>query len=343
MVDDARGGMAAHLEVKRQVFAQHQKSAPLEMRAPLAAFMGEPPPAPGWFQRAIAAEPERGVVATPRGRIETLSWGEVGRPGLLLAHGLTAHADWWSFICPMFADDYRVTAMSLAGMGDSDWREQYSFEGFAADAEAVCRATGLDAGGRKPVYIGHSFGGGNVFSVASRRPEQLHSAIIIDVGFSGPAKAPPAQEAGAPQDAPKKGTIKVYPSLVEALARFRLSPLQPVTHPYIVDYIARRSLKRVPLPDGSGEGWSWKFDPDMWAKFDRPPLDAFFASSPQVDVPIAHIRGEFSLLRSIPGLNDAYPANGLAIDIPDAHHHVMLDQPLALTAAIRSLLAAWRA
>jgi hypothetical protein len=31
----------------------------------------------------------------------------------------------------------------------------------------------------------------------------------------------------------------------------------------------------------------------------------------------------------------------MEIEIPDSHHHVMIDQPLALVAALRALLAAW--
>ena len=38
---------------------------------------------------------------------------------------------------------------------------------------------------------------------------------------------------------------------------------------YIADFIARRSLKRAPMPDGSGEGWTWRFDPGLWTKLDR--------------------------------------------------------------------------
>ena len=324
---------------------QQVKGAPPELRSPLAAFRGAPPPAPDWFKAVMAKAPQRGFTETPRGRIEVLTWGEVGKPGLLFVHGNTAHADWWTFICPFFADDYRVTAMSLAGMGDSDWRDHYSFDNFVLDAEAVARDTGLYEGGRKPVYIGHSFGGGQVFYVASRRPEQLHAAIIIDTGFSGPPKGLVANDRRAAdlQPAQRGGPVRVYPTLAEALARFRLSPVQPVEHPFLIDHIARHSLKRAPLPDGSGEGWTWKFDPNMWSKFDRPQLDAFFASAPTVDLPIALLQGELSALRTVPGLQDAYPDSGLDIVIPAAHHHVMVDQPIALTAAIRTLLAAWRA
>lgn len=312
---------------------------PAETRAPLAAFQGAQPPAPAWFVQALAAAPERERVATPRGDIETLCWGARGEPGLLLVHGNTAHADWWSFIAPYFAKDYRVCAMSLAGMGESDWRERYSSEDFCADAETVARAAGLYEGGRKPVYIGHSFGGGQVFYAASRRPEQMHAAILIDVGFSGPPEEPQdkARLSRLDPPTPQRGPNRVYATLAEALARFRLSPQQPSEHLYILDYIARRGLKEVP------GGWTWKFDPNMWDKLDRALIAEFYAGPHKVDVPLAHIFGDLSILQTIPGLQDAYPAEGLLFGVPEAHHHVMLDQPIALVSAIRALLAGWRA
>ncbi|MBU2135353.1 MAG: hypothetical protein KKA45_04045, partial [Alphaproteobacteria bacterium] len=98
---------------------------PPEIQAPLAPFKGEKPPAPAWFEAVIAKEPQRSFVTSLGTQIEVLTWGEVGKPGLLLVHGNSAHADWWSFIAPYLAEDYRVASMSLAGMGASDWRETY--------------------------------------------------------------------------------------------------------------------------------------------------------------------------------------------------------------------------
>jgi pimeloyl-ACP methyl ester carboxylesterase len=315
----------------------------------LAPFAGEPPPAPAWFRKAVADTPERELVPTPRGRIEALSWGPRGKPGLLFVHGNTAHADWWSFLCPLFADQYRVTAMSLAGMGGSDWRNSYSFDDFADDAEAVARATGLYEGGRAPVYVGHSFGGGQTFYVASQRPGQIHAAILIDAGFRSPVdervSPPPAPTV---QGVREKRPARVYPDLAAALARFRLSPPQPAENLFIIDHLARHGLMRTPLPegsgpDGAGEGWAWKFDPETMDRLEREAVKGIFSAAPTIEIPLAHLIGEHSSLRAVPGLYDAYPANGLVIEIPDAHHHVMADQPLAVVAAIRSLLAAWRA
>jgi pimeloyl-ACP methyl ester carboxylesterase len=176
-----------------------------------------------------------------------------------------------------------------------------------------------------------------VFFAASRRPEQMHAAILIDVGFSGPPES--TEDAARMQrlDPPvaQRGPNRVYPTLAEALARFRLSPQQPSENLYILDYIARRGLKETP------GGWTWKFDPSMWDKIDRTLISEFYAAPHTVAVPLAHIFGDRSILRTIPGLQDAYPADGLSFGVPEAHHHVMLDQPIALVSAIRGLLACW--
>ncbi|MEW5683748.1 MAG: alpha/beta hydrolase [Pseudomonadota bacterium] len=323
----------------------HADGLPPEVRAPLAPYKGEAPPSPAWFQWAIAQEPERTFVDSQGAKLEALTWGEAGRPGLLLVHGNSAHADWWSFIAPYLAKDYRVTAMSLVGMGDSDWRETYRFHDFAHDADAVAKATGLFADGQKPIYIGHSFGGGQVFFAAARYPEQMRAAVLVDTGFGGP---PPEVLEERKKRAEMLANIpsadkpsRVYPTLEAALARFRLMPPQPAENHYILDFIARRSLKRAPLPEG-GEGYVWKFDPNMWEKLDR--TDGTFGGAmPRLQVPMVHLYGDKSRIieRRASGEKSFLDEQVREIEIPDSHHHVMIDQPLALVAALRTLLATW--
>jgi pimeloyl-ACP methyl ester carboxylesterase len=325
---------------------------PPEVQAPLADYKGAEPPAPRWFKDAIAVEPERGFVESLGTKLEVLTWGEIGKPGLLFVHGNSAHADWWSFIAPFFAEDYRVTSMSLAGMGASDWREHYAFSDFAEDAEAVARATGLYEGGRKPIYIGHSFGGGQVFFAAVRHPQRMHAAVMVDTGFGPPPEELARRQAQmeAVRNIPTVDRpSRVYPTLEAALARFRLMPPQPAGNPFIADFIARRSLKRAPLangekgPDGSGEGWTWRFDPNMWAKLNRDQdLRGGFPSG-ELTTPMVHIYGAKSRIveHRKAGAPSPFPPGMMEIEIPDSHHHVMIDQPLALVAALRALLAAW--
>ena len=64
----------------------------------LAPFRGAKPPAPEWFDDAIAHAPERTVVDVRGAAIETLAWGERGKPGLLFLHGNGACADWCSSV-----------------------------------------------------------------------------------------------------------------------------------------------------------------------------------------------------------------------------------------------------
>ena len=325
---------------------------PPEVQAPLAIYRGEPPASPQWFKDALAREPGRVFVESLGSKLEVLTWGEVGKPGLLFVHGNSAHADWWSFIAPFFADDYRVASMSLAGMGASDWREKYSFTDFAEDAEAVARATGLYEGGRKPTYIGHSFGGGQVFFAAVRNPERMHAAIMVDTGFGPPPEELARRQAQmeAIRNIPTVDRpSRIYATLEEALGRFRLMPPQPAGNPYIADFIARKSLKKVPMPNGGegggkGEGWTWRFDPNMWAKLDRQrAMGGDPAEVVAVKTPMVHIYGAKSRIveHRKSGAPSPFPPGMIEIEIPDAHHHIMIDQPLALVSALRALLAAW--
>ena len=311
-----------------------------DIPAPLTAFKGETPPAPDWFQWAIAQEPERSLIPAGGANIELLTWGEIGKPGLILVHGNSAHADWWSFIAPYLAKDYRVAAISFSGMGGSDWREAYSFKTFAGEAHAGALAAGLYEAPVKPVFVGHSFGGAQVFYAAMNYPEWMRGAILVDTGFGGP---PPASEGfRSPQGRTQPN--RVYPDLATALGRFRFMPPQGCSNPYIADFIARRSLKPVPLPQGEGEvggvGWTWRFDPFLWSKLDRTAMQSIIES--KAKTPLVHIYGDHSkIIQRMASEPSFLPAGTRQIVIPDSEHHIMVDQPLALVAALRSVLALW--
>ncbi len=60
-------------------------------------------------------------------RLHYLEWpGPPGAPPLLLLHGFLAHAHWWDFVAPSLAESYRVIAPDFSGMGDSEYRDDYS-------------------------------------------------------------------------------------------------------------------------------------------------------------------------------------------------------------------------
>ena len=266
-------------------------------------------------------------------RIECLIWGERGRPGLLLLHGNGAHADWWTWIAPFFAETHRVAAISWSGMGASDWRDSYAGETFVAEAFTGAEAAGLfDAG--PPVFVGHSFGGFPTLLAAATAGERLAGVVSLD----SPIRPPEAQWRGPPS---RHRPNRVYPTLEAALARFRFAPPQGCENLYIADHLARASLKRAPLEDGSGEGWSWRFDPFMWRNFRMEERASFLTGA---RCPVAVVWGERSQLmapETVAYMRGLAPAGTPFIAIPDADHHVMVDQPLALVGALRALLAVW--
>ena len=338
-----------------------EPTMPAEIASPLAVFGGAKPPAPKWFEAALADQPERTFVEAAGANIEMLTWGERGKPGLIFVHGNSAHADWWSFIAPFFAQDWRVASVSLSGMGDSDWRDTYSFETFATEMWKCAKAAGHYDNGMLPIYVGHSFGGSQVYYSAARYPERMKGALLVDTGFGGPPTAEQidawrkeaeerAKATGEPMPDMSQWSRgpsqtnrpnRVYPTLEAALMRFRFMPPQVPGNLYVADWIARKSLKRAPLADGSGEGWTWKFDPGLWSKLDRSAMNEV---SNQNAAPMAHIYGDNSnIMRRHPGSSGSsmIPADAPHVVIPDSEHHIMVDQPLALVAAIRTLLTVW--
>ena len=354
MADDKPETLPLDVPVDDDQPRRLEPDLPPEIASPLAPFAGASPPAPAWFNEILGIEPERSFVPVLGAQIELLTWGERGKPGLIFVHGNSAHADWWSFIAPYFAQTHRVAALSISGMGASDWREHYSFEIFATEIHEAGRAAGLFDGDARPVYIGHSFGGGQVFYSAARHPERMSACILVDTGFGGPPTREQMEqmerEAIARGEAPgrwrgppqRTGPHRVYPTFEQALTRFRFMPPQVPGNLYVADFIARRSLKPAPLPDGSGQGWTWKFDPSLWSKLER---SGMAPPDTRTDVPMVHIYGERSAIIRRHAEAGRDPNEVLAgvpsIVIPDSEHHIMVDQPLALVAALRSVLTVW--
>ena len=138
---------------------------------------------PFWFDRALTTPSTPGDVEVEGARIHYECWGEVGLPGIALVHGSNAHLEWWRFVAPLLADQFRVVALDSSGNGDSGWRERYSGELLAAEVAAVCEAAAL---GPAPFVIGHSFGGFTVLETGHHYGGQLGGLIFMDFTVAPP-------------------------------------------------------------------------------------------------------------------------------------------------------------
>lgn len=287
------------------------------------------PDSPEWFRRALAVPFTDGSVDVGGGAIHYLAWGPEGERGLVFVHGGGAHAHWWTHIAATFAEEFRVLALDLSGHGDSPHRGEYSLEQWTDEVVAVAAAGGIDG---NPVLVGHSMGGFVTIATAARHPARLSGVIVCDSPVTTPDP-----EIGAYHLREAFGRPRTYPSVEDAIAHFRTVPAQAHYLDYVIDHVARRSLKPV---DG---GWQWKFDRRIFEQFGVGMRSIALPYLPDVTCRLALLASEHGLVTRDIGHN-MYEALGRVtpiIEIPEAGHHAMLDEPLILLTAIRTLLADW--
>ncbi|EXG81691.1 alpha/beta fold hydrolase [Cryptosporangium arvum] len=279
---------------------------------------------PAWLTDALAADVELGVVEVDGVAIHYRAWGKPGNEnGIVFVHGGAAHSRWWDHVAPFFAGDRRVVALDLSGHGDSGRREEYLM---ARWADEVLAAAAHGGAGPNPLVIGHSMGGMVAITAARLRGTELAGAVAVDTPFW--EDQPEEQAAGAQQ---AFGPLRRYPSREAALKRFKLIPEQDGNDPAIHAHIAETSLRAI---DGD---WNWKFDPNVFRGRGRPvPLEL-----PRCRVAV--FRAEHGLVPPDMGERIAERLGRVVpvVEIPLAAHHVMIDQPLSLITALRTLLADW--
>jgi len=306
---------------------------------PIEYLNGVKPPAPAWFEKAIAAPSEEGSVDVDGAKIRYSAWGERGKRGLIFVHGGRAHRNWWRPFAPFFSDHYRVVAYDMAGMGDSDWRPVYSIDRSIADLFAVIEASGAGEGGR-PIVVGHSFGGWVTLAAVEKRGEALLGAVVIDspIGKPDPDEGYTVLKKQDPNSSVRPN--RVYDTIEEPIARFRFLPNQPADEAYLVDYIAREGLQQAPKPEG-GAGWTWKFDPSHGRNFEiHYDRDLFLAAR----CPLAFLYGEdsaFAVGDGFEHLKAQAKGRSPFVVMPTVHHHLMMEQPIAFATSLRTLLTCW--
>ncbi|CAN5236920.1 alpha/beta hydrolase [soil metagenome] len=277
---------------------------------------------PEWFATAIETRPSHGDVVVDGARIRYRSWGTPGKRDIMLVHGGAAHSQWWDHVAPLLATDTRLVALDLSGHGDSDHRDDYSISSWASEVLAVARDAGLRD---NYTVIGHSLGGLIAAHLAQIPASPIGEAIVIDSPVGDPGSRTPVEPRGL-----VAARRRIYSSAEETIARFRPVPDQ-TSLSYIADHIAARSVTQVP------GGWTWKFDSRILNGGDV--LPAEFAVG---DTQLAFFRSENGLVNAS-ARTAIEQAGAIYVEIPNAGHAPMLDQPLALVASIRAVLAAWDA
>jgi len=287
------------------------------------------PSDPAWYREALAVPCSDETVEVDGCEVHYLAWGEPGRRGIVFVHGGGAHAHWWTHVAARYAGRYRVAALDLSGHGESGRRERYSMVGWTDEVMAVAEDAGMAA---EPVIVGHSMGGFVTIVTAALHSQSLSGVVVLDSPISEPDPEIDAARLGE-----AFGRPRVYESPDVALERFRTVPPQESYLDFVMRDLARRSLGEV---EG---GYGWKFDHRVFEAFEGNPRAIARPYLKDVHCRLALLRAEKGLVTEDIGayMYELLGRVNPVIEIPEAGHHMMLDQPLLLVTALNTLLADW--
>jgi pimeloyl-ACP methyl ester carboxylesterase len=203
----------------------------------------------------LRAPDRTGFVDVNRTRLRVWEWGDLDAPPVICAHGAFDHGRMWDGLAPELATQgWRVVAVDLRGHGDSGRLSSgHAWQAVTVDLACLARTLGPPVG-----LVGHSFGGGQVLSVASVWPELVRWVVNLD-GLG------PPEEAFAERD--------LAGSAAAGLASFERVLGPPRVYPTQADMAAHRGGINLRLPKPWLEhlvahgtrpvegGYVWKVDP----------------------------------------------------------------------------------
>ncbi len=267
--------------------------------------------------------------------IHYFTWGNPEHPPLVFVHGRMSHARCWAFIAPLLAHRFYCVALDLSGMGDSGHRDRYSYATRASEVSDVLTAAGVD---RPATLVTHSYGAVVGLRAIHDHPYQFRGLIACDPNLSHPDEW--VNERPRTDGPELSRPHRVYPDLETALSRFRLAPPQDSIEPALERYIALHSLEQVE------NGWQWKFDPYVYSSHEEGHNDWWVTHSrdfTELECPKAIIYGRESVFASdeiVRAICDRSPTPIPSAGIAEAHHHIMIDQPIAMAASIEAMAEA---
>ena len=285
--------------------------------------------APNWFQSSISEDPRQEIFSHQLGNIKYQVWDRKDAENIImLIHGTGAHKKWWDPIAPLLNNNFTIFAPDLPGMGESDHRNEYNFEGFSEALIGILHQEKVITSNQKIFLVGHSLGGHVAGFMASEMPEIFNGLVMID----SPIR-PPTYDYDKHQSTGPLRKIKYYPDKVSIIKRFRLMPPQDCENGWYLRYIAEHSVFNVK------EGWRWQFDDKLFATLRRLHNYEFNFKCPALFV----AGGKSLLLESkiMKYIREAFKDSMTVEVIEDAAHHVPLDSPLELVSLINNYLQQW--
>lgn len=253
--------------------------------------------------------------------IHFVEWGLPSGPPLVLLHGGSAHARWWDFVAAELSPAHRVIALDLRGHGDSSRVEPASYlvEDYVADLEAFVAELRLGPF----VLVGHSLGGYVALSFAAgSAASELRGVVAVDT-------RPFVGDGNNDFWARLRGLAHPrYRDLDDVCRRFRPIPRGTRARPEVISHVATLGVRTT-------------HDGYLEPKFHRPALGPlpYADLTPRlerIECPVLLARGAESAFVT-PEMTRRMAErcrSATIVEIEQAEHHVLLDQPQALARVI---------
>jgi pimeloyl-ACP methyl ester carboxylesterase len=250
--------------------------------------------------------------------------GNDGRPVLLCVHGSAATAHWFDYVATDLCRDYRVLSLDQRGHGDSEWANDadYTYARYGLDLAGLVEQLGYD----NVVLVGHSMGGMVSLGYAATKPAKIGKLVIVDTTMKM------TDERVSMMRGVGSRPGRSYPSQDDFVANYRLRPASAIEHPPFLRHIAETGCRR--FEDGQ---WRNKFDRNVYAK--RVVIEGIDFWQ-DIGIPALYIKGGLS-----DRMNDALEAEIQKrcphiefAEVPNATHHVTLDNPNGFNIALRQFL-----
>ncbi len=238
----------------------------------------------------------------------------VGKPPLVLLHGLTANGSCWTFIAHELEGEYDVIMPDFRGHGESSAPDYgYRYDDHASDVVGLIHGLGISP----PILIGHSMGGLVAAVVASHYPALIRGLILADPTFISSKRQREVRDS----DVADQHRRVLNSSLAEVVEDIRTK------HPHrslsTVEIIAKARLQT------------------RMSAFDvlTPPSPEYGQLTGSIEVPCLLLTGHAGVV-SADVASELQLVNPKlqVVQIKDAGHGIFYDQPGQFSAIVKSFL-----
>jgi len=273
-------------------------------------------------------QPQDKTVSANGLNLHYLDWGAVGKPVMVLLHGLRGHAHTWDDVSAAMCQDYHVLALDQRGRGGSDWGKDgdYSSAAYLADLVAFFDALKLDSF----MLVGHSMGGRNAMGFTGRNPQRVQKLIVVDI----PPKLGP--EDGSRITREIQGVPEEFDSFEDVVTHMGKE------NRFASDAVLRRRLQYATKELANGK-IGWRYDlviREQRRQGTSPPAEDLWPVVTNITCPTLVVRGmeTDTLSREVANQMVETFQNCQLAEVPQAGHMVMEDNPSDFIDAMRRFL-----